>query len=136
LIAARPLTRAFEAFRAGTGRDDGRGSDRLVAPSPLDSRRLRTYTPTVDFEWDPEKAQRNEARHGVSFKEAATVFGDPLSLDFDDPDHSAEELRGLIVGQSEQGRLLIVAYTERGRKMRIISAREVTRGEREQYENG
>ena len=90
----------------------------------------------MEFEWDPEKAERNEGKHGVSFKDAATVFGDPLSLDFDDPDHLAEELRSLIVGQSEQGRLLIVAYTERGRKVRIISAREVTRGEREQYENG
>jgi hypothetical protein len=90
----------------------------------------------VRFEWNPAKAARNEARHGVSFKEAATVFGDPLSLVFDDPDHSFDEQRSLIVGQSDQRRLLIIAYTERGDAIRIISARETTRSERETYENG
>jgi uncharacterized DUF497 family protein len=90
----------------------------------------------VQFEWDPAKAERNEATHGVSFKEAATVFGDPLSMLFDDPDHSDEEDRALIVGASERGRILIVSYTERGEIVRIISARETTRGEREFYENG
>lgn len=105
------------------------------APLSIPSER-RSYTPNVEFEWDPEKALQNEAKHGVPFKEAATVFGDPLSLDFDDPDHSTEEQRSLLVGQSEQGRLLIVAYAERGQNIRIISAREATRGEREYYENG
>jgi hypothetical protein len=90
----------------------------------------------VQFEWDPSKAARNDARHGVTFNEAATVFGDPLSLVYDDPDHSYDEQRSLLVGQSDQGRILIVAYTERGDAIRIISARETTRGERETYENG
>ena len=90
----------------------------------------------MQFEWDPSKAASNEARHGVSFHEAATVFGDPLSLDYDDPDHSVGEDRSLLVGQSDQGRVLIVAYTERGDAIRIISARETTRGERDTYENG
>lgn len=90
----------------------------------------------MQFEWDPAKAVRNEANHGVSFNEAATVFGDPLSLVFDDPDHSFDERRSLIVGQSDQHRILIVSYTERGDAVRIISARETTRRERETYENG
>jgi uncharacterized DUF497 family protein len=90
----------------------------------------------VQFEWDASKALRNEANHGVSFTEAATVFGDPLSLIYDDPDHSFDERRSLLIGQSEQGRILIVAYTERGGTIRIISARETTRSERDTYENG
>ena len=90
----------------------------------------------MQFEWDPAKAASNEANHGVSFKEAATVFGDPLSMLFDDPDHSTDEDRALIVGMSERGRLLIVSYTERGETVRLISARETTRSEREYYENG
>jgi uncharacterized protein len=98
--------------------------------------RVRSYTSTVQFEWDSSKAASNEANHGVTFKEAATVFGDPLSMLFDDPDHSAEEERALIVGMSERGRLLIVSYTERDEAVRIISARETTRGEREYYEHG
>ena len=90
----------------------------------------------MQFEWDSSKAASNEARHGVSIHEAATVFGDPLSLDYDDPDHSVDEHRSLLVGQSDQGRVLIVTYTERGDAIRIISARETTRGERDTYENG
>ena len=64
------------------------------------------------FEWDEAKAVRNLAKHGVSFEEAATVFGDPLSDTFDDPDHSAEERRFLIVGTSDRGRILVVAHTD------------------------
>ena len=90
----------------------------------------------MQFEWDPAKAEDNEAKHGVTFQEASTAFGDPLSMVFDDPDHSYDEQRSLIVGQSDQGRTLIIAYTERGEAIRIISARETTRGERETYENG
>ena len=90
----------------------------------------------MEFEWDPAKAARNEAKHGVSFKEAATVFGDPLSMAFDDPAHSYDEQRALLVGMSDEQRVLIVSYTERGDTIRIISARETTRGERETYENG
>jgi len=90
----------------------------------------------MGFEWDEEKAAANLARHGVSFEEAGTVFADPLYVDFYDPDHSSEERRYIIIGESRQGRLLLVSYTERGDVTRLISAREVTRSERESYEEG
>jgi hypothetical protein len=90
----------------------------------------------MQFEWDASKAERNLSKHGVSFEEAKTVFDDPLYVDFYDPDHSKDEERYLIVGESDRGRLLIVSYTERGDSMRLISAREVTRTEREAYEEG
>lgn len=86
------------------------------------------------FGWDEKKVAANLARHGVSFEEAATVFGDPLSDTFDDPDHSTEERRFLIVGTSDRGRMLIVAHTDDGRIVRIISAREPTHRERKSYE--
>ena len=86
------------------------------------------------FEWDGKKATVNLTRHGVSFEEAVTVFGDPLSDTFDDPDHSIEEQRFLIIGTSDRGRMLIVAHTDDGAIVRIISAREPTAGEREFYE--
>ena len=88
----------------------------------------------MKFDWDPKKAAGNLAKHAVSFEEAATVFGDPLSDTFDDPDHSAAERRFLIIGHSQQGRLLFVSHTDDGEMVRIISAREPTRGERESYE--
>jgi uncharacterized DUF497 family protein len=88
----------------------------------------------MQFAWDEKKAATNLAKHGVSFEEAATVFGDPLSDTFDDPDHSAEERRFVIIGMSEQDRMLIVAHTDEGEVVRLISARETTRGEREFYE--
>jgi len=90
----------------------------------------------MPFEWDGNKAERNISKHGVSFEEAKTVFDDPLYVDFYDPDHSEDEERYLIVGQSSRGRLLIVSYTEREDSIRLISAREVTRTEREAYEEG
>ena len=90
----------------------------------------------MEFERDEEKAAANLAKHGVSFEEAGTIFDDPLYVDFYDPDHSAEEHRYIIIGESRQGRLLVVSYTERGDVTRLISAREVTRGEREAYEEG
>lgn len=86
------------------------------------------------FDWDKNKAASNLAKHKVSFEEAATVFGDPLSDTFADPDHSAEESRFLIIGHSVNGRLLFVSHTDDGETVRIISARELTRGERESYE--
>jgi hypothetical protein len=86
------------------------------------------------FEWDEKKAATNLARHGVSFEEAATVFGDPPSDTFDDPGHSADEQRFLIVGTSERGRMLIVAHTDDGAAVRIVSAREPTAGERKSDE--
>ena len=85
------------------------------------------------FEWDENKAAQNLAKHGVSFEEALTVFGDPLSDTFNDPDHSTDERRFIIIGTSEKGRMLIVAHTD-AEAIRIISAREPTRGEREFYE--
>ncbi len=88
----------------------------------------------MQFAWDENKATSNLAKHGVSFEEAATVFGDPLSDTFDDPDHSAEKRRFVIIGMSEKGRILIVAHTDEGEVVRLISARETTRGEREFYE--
>jgi uncharacterized protein len=90
----------------------------------------------MPFEWNESKAERNLSKHGISFEEAKTVFDDPLYVDFYDPDHSDEEERYLIVGESNRGRLLIVSYTERGNSIRLISAREVTRTEREAYEEG
>ena len=90
----------------------------------------------MEFEWNEEKAEANLAKHGVSFDEAKTAFDDPLYVDFYDPDHSLDEHRYIIIGESHQGRLLIVSYTERDDVIRLISAREVTRSERETYEEG
>lgn len=90
----------------------------------------------MNFEWDENKAARNLSKHRVAFEEAKTVFDDPLYVDFYDPDHSEEEERYLIVGESNRGRLLIVSYTQRGDWIRLISTREVTRAEREAYEEG
>jgi uncharacterized DUF497 family protein len=85
------------------------------------------------FEWDENKAALNLAKHGVSFEEAMTVFGNPLSDTFNDPDHSTDERRFIIIGISERGRMLIVAHTD-AEAIRIISAREPSRREREFYE--
>ena len=86
------------------------------------------------FEWDPEKASENEAKHGVSFPEATTVFGDPLSVTIPDPAHSIGEERFLTVGMSHQQRLLVVAHTDRDDAIRLVNARAATRRERETYE--
>ena len=88
----------------------------------------------MEFEWDPEKAVRNLAKHGISFQDAATVFGDPLSMTYYDSGHSDEEDRHLTLGHSNTGQLLVVSHTDRGEKTRIISARAATRRERQQYE--
>jgi uncharacterized DUF497 family protein len=90
----------------------------------------------VDFEWDEAKAAANFEKHGVSFADAATVFDDPLYVDFYDPDHSTNENRYLITGASKDGRKLIVSYTERNGVVRLISARELTPTERKAYEEG
>ncbi|HEY7553804.1 MAG TPA: BrnT family toxin [Candidatus Binatia bacterium] len=88
----------------------------------------------MEFEWDPKKAAKNFHKHGVSFNEAATVFGDPLGTTVPDPDHSLAEDRYITVGRSSGRRLVMVAHTEREDRIRIISARELTRAEREAYE--
>ncbi len=90
----------------------------------------------MEFEWDPEKAEANEQKHGVSFHEGASVFGDPLAITFPDPDHSDEEERYLTFGLSKFNRLLVTSHTERRDKTRIISARLLTRQERTIYEEG
>jgi len=88
----------------------------------------------VNFEWDVEKAATNLRKHRVSFEEAATVFGFPLAATYYDPAHSTGESRYITVGMSRSGRLLLVAHTDRGENIRIISARQATRRERKQYE--
>ena len=88
----------------------------------------------MQFEWNKEKAEANLKKHGVSFDEAETVFNDLLFVIFADPDHSFEENRFIIMGESNQNRLLVVSYTERTPKTRLISAREATRPERKKYE--
>jgi uncharacterized DUF497 family protein len=89
-----------------------------------------------DFEWDDEKEKTNFKKHGVSFGEATTVFLDPFVITFDDPDHSVDEERYVDIGRSERGRLLAVIYTERNRKLRLISCRQATQAERRLYEKG
>jgi uncharacterized DUF497 family protein len=88
----------------------------------------------IEFEWDPAKARTNEQKHGVSFFEAAEVFDDEHSSSVRDPDHSEHEDRYLIFGMSKASRHLVVSYTERGDRIRIISARQMTPRERRAYE--
>ena len=89
---------------------------------------------SATFEWDESKALLNEQKHGISFEEAATVFADPLSLTIVDEVHSDNENRFVDIGESSSGHLLVVAYTERGETIRIISCRPATRAERRTYE--
>ncbi len=89
----------------------------------------------MQFEWDPGKAKLNHRKHGVSFEEALTVFYDPLSATFDDASHSVGEQRLITVGFSSRGRLLFVSHMERGKALRIISARFATAHERKKHEN-
>jgi uncharacterized DUF497 family protein len=91
---------------------------------------------SLAFEWDEEKAKINLKKHRVSFEEASTVFGDPLALTIPDPLHSEEEDRFITLGESPRKRLLVVVATERGDKIRIISARVATPRERKDYEEG
>jgi uncharacterized protein len=88
----------------------------------------------MDFEWDPNKAEINLRKHGVSFAEAGTVFGDELAITVPDPDHSDDENRYITVGWSNRRRLLIISHTDRDDKIRIIIARELTPRERKTYE--
>ena len=90
----------------------------------------------MEFEWDPKKGEANERKHGVSFQEAATIFGDPLAITFTDPDHSVNEERYLTFGLSRFDRLLVISHADRGHRARIISARPMTREERRIYEEG
>lgn len=90
----------------------------------------------MEFEWDAEKHTINLQKHGVTFEKAATLFGDPPSDAFDDPDHCFDEYRFLTIGTSSAGRLLLVSHTDRDAKIHIISARVVTRPERRSYAEG
>jgi uncharacterized protein len=90
----------------------------------------------MDFEWDDKKAESNESKHGIPFAEAVTVFADPLALTGFDPGHSDDEDRFITMGTSTEGRLLIVSHTDREDKVRLISAREASRRERRDYEDG
>jgi uncharacterized DUF497 family protein len=86
------------------------------------------------FDWDPGKARSNEKTHGVAFSEAATAFGDPLSITVPDPDRSLGEARFVLVGLTYMDRLVVVAHAETEDSIRIISARSATRAERQTYE--
>jgi uncharacterized protein len=88
---------------------------------------------TSYVEWDERKNRLNQRKHNVSFEEAATVFLDPLEITIDDPAHAISEYRFISIGQSLMGRLLVVSYTERARRIRIITARKPTRSERSAY---
>lgn len=90
----------------------------------------------MEFEWDNNKAIANLQKHGVSFAEAATVFGDPLSTTFPDPDHSINESRFITIGLSTSGKIIILSHTDREDRIRIISARKATRKEQRFYEEG
>ena len=85
------------------------------------------------FEWHEKKAKRNEAKHGVTFDEAKTIFNDPFAMTVSDPDHSDEEERWLDIGLSAEGRLLVVWYTERSERIRIIGSRRATKAEERAY---
>ena len=87
------------------------------------------------FEWDHKKGKSNRRKHGVDFDEAATVFADPLAAVFDDEIHSEDERREIIIGFSATGRLLVVAFTDRGEDLvRVYSARPATRTELMEHE--
>ena len=89
---------------------------------------------SLKFEWDRRKATSNLSKHGVSFEEALTVFGDSLARIFDDEDHSIEEQRQIIIGHSDKERLLVVCFAAQGESVRIFSARKATKRERRDYE--
>ena len=90
----------------------------------------------MTYEWDAKKAKGNRRKHGISFEDAATVFLDPLALTFPDPDHSGGEEREITIGRSRRQQVVFVSHCPRGDRVRIISARKTTRGERKQYEEG
>lgn len=87
-----------------------------------------------EFEWDARKAAANLKKHGVTFEEAMSVFADPLACIFDNPDHSNNERREIIIGYSRRPRLLIVGFTERTGRVRLIHARRATPAETTRHE--
>ena len=97
---------------------------------------LGELTVALRFEWDNKKAQSNKRRHGITFEEASTIFGDPLSITIHDPAHSIGEDRFITIGTSVDNNAIVVVHTARDDTIRIISARKATRNERRQYEQG
>jgi uncharacterized DUF497 family protein len=89
---------------------------------------------SLEFEWSAKKAEANRAIHGIDFEEALTVFRDPLARIFEDEEHSEDEPREIMIGHSVKQRLILVCFTVRGARIRIISARKATRLERKDYE--
>ena len=89
---------------------------------------------SLEFEWDREKAEANRTTHGIDFEEALTIFRDPLARIFEDPEHSEDEPREIIIGHSVEQRLILVCFTVRGTKIRMVSARKATPLERKDYE--
>ncbi len=90
----------------------------------------------MKFEWDENKAKSNVVKHGITFSEAVTIFADPYLLFTEDSQHSQEEEREWAIGVSENGSLIVIVFTIRDEKIRIISARKATKNERKQYEQG
>jgi uncharacterized DUF497 family protein len=90
----------------------------------------------LKFEWAEKKAAANVRKHGISFEEAASAFGDPLSLTIPDPEHSEDEERCVLLGMTQAHRLVVVAHTEQADTVRLISARLATPAERRDYEEG
>jgi len=90
----------------------------------------------MKFCWNLAKAAGNLRKHGVTFAEASTAFGDPLSMTIDDPDHSHGERRFILLGQTTMGRLVVIAHSVEGELVRVISARLAERHERKTYEEG
>lgn len=89
---------------------------------------------SLKFEWSPLKAEKNRGKHGITFMEGSTAFSDPYSLTIPDPNHSVFEQRLVHLGLSETGKLVVVSYTERSDRIRIISVRHASRRERKYYE--
>jgi uncharacterized DUF497 family protein len=87
-----------------------------------------------NFEWDPDKAEKNISKHDVDFDEASSVFDDPMFITFLDEEHSIDEERYITIGSSNKGRLLLVAHAERSDRIRIISARKATKNEEKFYQ--
>ena len=89
---------------------------------------------SLTFEWDQNKSDENERKHGITFEEAKTAFNDPFAITIDDPDHSDDEYRYIDIGFSSKGRVIIVWYTEKSQNICIIGCRKATRYERKTYE--
>ena len=110
------------------------GLARSSAGMPFSSRAGCGNVPPMDFAWDSGKAASNLEKHGLSFEEASTAFGDPLSRTIPDPLHSDDEDRFVLIGSTSAGRLAVVVHTDRGATVRLISARLATPAERRRYE--